>query len=103
MTTYDFPGEVRTTQRRHGRIQKVFSEGEQLFFPPIIGPPAKRHLNGVSLAHCNIKWWLGSFVIFQEIRTSIAKKPYIFVIFQGGGGSGPRPSSEFAHGRLKRK
>ena len=27
--------------------------------------------------------WLGSFVIFQEIRTSIAKKPYIFVIFSG--------------------
>ena len=28
--------------------------------------------------------WLGSFVIFQEIQTSIAKKSYIFVIFQGG-------------------
>ena len=27
--------------------------------------------------------WLGSFVIFQGIRTSIAKKPYIFVIFKG--------------------
>ena len=33
--------------------------------------------------------WLGSFVIFQGIWTSSAKKPYIFVIFQGGGGSGP--------------
>ena len=32
---------------------------------------------------------LGSFVIFQGIRTSIAKKPYIFVIFQGGGGAEP--------------
>ena len=31
----------------------------------------------------------GSFVIFQGIRTSIAKKPYNFVIFQGGGGPGP--------------
>ena len=30
---------------------------------------------------------LGSFVIFQGIPTSIAKEPYIFVIFQGG----PRP------------
>ena len=29
-----------------------------------------------------------SFVIFQGIRSSIAKKPYIFVIFQGGGGGG---------------
>ena len=27
----------------------------------------------------------GSFEIFQGIRTSIAKKPYIFVIFQEGG------------------
>ena len=27
--------------------------------------------------------WLGSFVIFQGIRTSSAKKPYIFAIFQG--------------------
>ena len=26
----------------------------------------------------------GSFVVFQWIQTSIAKKPYIFVIFQGG-------------------
>ena len=32
----------------------------------------------------------GSFVVFQRIRTSIAKKPYSFVIFQGGGGSGPQ-------------
>ena len=31
-------------------------------------------------------------VIFQGIQTSIAKKPYIFVIFQGGrGGGGPDP------------
>ena len=34
----------------------------------------------------NIECWLGSFVIFQGIRASIAKKPYIFVIFGGGGG-----------------
>ena len=27
---------------------------------------------------------LAAFVIFQGIRTSIAKEPYIFVIFQGG-------------------
>ena len=37
----------------------------------------------------NIKCWLGIFVIFQGIRISIAKKPYKFEIFQGGGGSGP--------------
>ena len=28
-------------------------------------------------------------MIFQGIRTSIAKKPYIFVIFQGGGSELP--------------
>ena len=38
-------------------------------------------------------------VIFQGIRTSIAKKPYIFVIFQEGGWSGPPcPPPGFAHG-----
>ena len=54
-----------------------------------LDPPAKRHLNGVLLA-CrwwpNIEFWLGSLVIFQENWTSIAKKPYFFVIFQGGSG-----------------
>ena len=44
----------------------------------IIGPPAKRHLKwcfagGPMMAH--IEWWLGSFVIIQGIRTSIAKNP----------------------------
>ena len=33
--------------------------------------------------------WLGSCVVFQGIRTSIAKKPYIFVNFHGGGGPDP--------------
>ena len=33
----------------------------------------------------NMECWLGGFVIFQGIPTSIAKEPYIFVIFQGGG------------------
>ena len=45
-------------------------------------------LNGVSLAGRswpNIDCWLGSFVIFQGIRTSIAKEPYSIVIFRGGG------------------
>ena len=58
----------------------------------IIGPPAKRHLNGVSLAGRrwpNMECWLCSFVIFQGIRTSIDKKPFIFVIFQGAPGPFP--------------
>ena len=57
-----------------------------------IGPSTKRHLNGVSLA-CqwfhNIECWLGSFVIFQGIRTSIGKKPYMFFFIFHGGGFGP--------------
>ena len=36
----------------------------------------------------NIEWWLGSFVSIQGNRTSIAKKPYSFVIFRMGGGGG---------------
>ena len=38
----------------------------------------------------NIECWLGSFVFFQWIQTSIAKKPYVFLIFQvcvGEGGA----------------
>ena len=52
-----------------------------------INGPVKRHWNGVSLAGRwwpNFECWLGSYVILQGIRTYIAKKPYIFVIFQGG-------------------
>ena len=44
-----------------------------------------QYLEGVSLAgRCwsNIECWLASFVIFQGIRTSIAKKPYSYVISQ---------------------
>ena len=57
-----------------------------------IGPPAKRNLNDLSLAGQwwpNIECWLGSFVIFQGIRTSIAKEPYSFVT--------PGQPSESAH------
>ena len=88
----------------HARIQKVLSQGVQLwkcFFiyiqgredpnkyhykRAIIDPPAKRHLNGVLLAGRwwpNIECWIGTFVIIKGIRTSFAKEPYIFVIFQG--------------------
>ena len=40
----------------------------------------------------------GSFVIFQGIRASIAKKPYSFVIFHGG--SSPLPPSGSAHAKV---
>ena len=58
----------------------------------IMGPSAKRHLNGASLTGrrwLNVECWLGSFVIFQGIRTSIAMKENLyFCDFSGGGGSG---------------
>ena len=93
-------------------IQNVLSEGVQLwlFFilvwskyhykRTIIGPQAKCHFNGVSLA-CrwwpNIECWLGSFVIVQGIRTNIAKKPFIFCDFQGVGVLTPCSPSGSAH------
>ena len=43
------------------------------------------------------KFLLGSFVIFQGIRTSIAKKPYIFRFFWGVQTPCPPPSGS-AHG-----
>ena len=97
------------------RIQKVLSEGvhfRQHFFEgredpnkyhytqAIINPPAKHHLmafrwhadNGPKLIAGSValrSFRLGSFVIFQAIGTSVAKKPYIFVMV---GGSGPPAS-----------
>ena len=94
----------------HVRIQNFFSEGVQLWqcffllllmsgskyhlFQAIIGPPAKHHLNGVSLG-CQwwpiIEGWLSSFVIFQGIQISIAKKPYTLWFSGGFGPPVPRP------------
>ena len=72
-----------------------FFNEERHYKRAIIGPPAKRHLNGVWLAGrwwLNIECWLGSFVVLQGIKTSIAKQPYIFVIFQGSRPPVPPPS-----------
>ena len=64
----------------------------------IIGPPAKRHLtdDGLQIA---CRWRTddsptlnaGSFVIYQGIKTCIARKPFIFVIFEEGGPDPPAP------------
>ena len=55
----------------------------------ISGPPSVRQRNASGMMEAddgrpNIECWLSSFVIFQGIRTSLAKKTYIFVIFQKG-------------------
>ena len=79
----------------HAQIQKVLSEGVQLwrffcyswwgeggskyhFKLAIIGPPAKCHLNGILLV-CwlwpSIKGLLGSFVIFRGSRAVLSRNP----------------------------
>ena len=80
--------------QRGSKIDKIFilfylvDEGIEVPNITINGPSSTRQRNA-------IKWrfaggpmvvrhrMLGSFVVLQGIRTSIAKKPYIFVIFQG--------------------
>ena len=75
--------------------------GERIQIPlkrAIIAPPAKRHLNGVSLAGKlwpNIECWLGSFAIFHRIWSSISKKPF------AGGGGGPDPSPHSGSANVK--
>ena len=81
---------------KHARIQKIMSEGVQLFFffklirgeviriplkaGVIIGPLAKRHfkwlfVGGPMMArHVMLVWYMCSFEIFYGIWTSIANK-----------------------------
>ena len=90
----------------HARIQKVLPEGsnfefflgfflllrgERIQIPQYAGQhrptsetPFKWRFACVPQVaqHC----WLGSLVLSQEIRTTIAMKPYIPVILQGGSG-----------------
>ena len=79
--------------------KKVLSEDVQFFLvyerkegsnTTKSGPSSTHEQNGVSLADkCwpNVECWLStcSFVIFPKIWTSIAEKPYRFVIFRGVG------------------
>ena len=53
------------------------------------------------LVKLNIECWLGSFVIFQGIWTSIAKKPYSFVIFLCVGYGPPVTPCGSAHDDIK--
>ena len=77
-------------------VFKSADEGRERILVPLKAdhhrPARETPLNGVSLAGRwwpSIECWLGSFVIFQGIWTTIAKEPYSFVIVQeGGGGSG---------------
>ena len=93
---------------QHARIQKVFTRANPAlprFFVVVVvvvvlyegkkdpnsiksKPSSARQRNAIKwrFAGGAIMAQLGSFVIFQGVRTSIAKEPYIFVIFQEGSG-----------------
>ena len=93
----------------HAQIQKVLSEGIQRWGE---GGSKYNYKRAIMARQRNaIKWrfpgvpmmaqhwmlvWYSS-TIFQGIRTCIARKPYIFVIFQGGGGPDPLSPLGFAH------
>ena len=53
----------------------------------IVGPPAKCHLNGISLV-CpwwpNIECWLGRFVICRGSRPVLLRNPIFLWFFRGG-------------------
>ena len=73
----------------------LFFRGATLKRPPkraIIGLPAKRHWNSVSLA-CRswptIECWLGSFVIFRGSGPVLLGNPINLWFFRGGGGQDP--------------
>ena len=77
-------------KQEHVRIQKVFSEGFQHWL--FLGERGtkyhyKRGHDRLDDGQHRILY----FVIFQGTRTGIAKKPYIFVIFQGSGVWTPCP------------
>ena len=75
----------------------LFMGGERIKIPlkgghywPASKTPLKWDFAGkLIMAQQSSQCWLGSFVIFQGIRTSTVKEPYSFVIFQVGVGSGP--------------
>ena len=72
--------------QRGSEVDNFFLVDEGIEDPntTINGPSSARQRNAIEMAfRCR---WLCSFVIFQGIRTSIAKIHYIFVIFQRGSG-----------------
>ena len=115
--TYNWENPLKSRISTFVRIQKVLSEGFQLwqrffflffflfswweeggskyhFKQANIGPPPKPHWNGVSLA-CrwwpNIKCWLGSFVIFRGSGPALLRNPIFLWFFRGGGVRTPCP------------
>ena len=72
----------------HARIQKVLSSGGRTlttFFSVGQGREDQNTTKSRPLSALN------AGLVFQGTRTSIAKKPYVFVIFQGGPDTLPPP------------
>ena len=97
---FDRPWFCKQTEAFHGGSKKFCQKGSN--FDNVIFVNERREdpnttICGVSLA-CrwwpNIECWLGSLVLFQGIRPSIAIKLY-FCDFSGVGGGGPDPPVSF--------
>ena len=110
---------------KHARIQKLLSERsnfDYVFFlldegiddpnATMNGPSSALQRNAIKMVY---RWRADdgptlnagsvAFVIFQEIRTSNAKKPYNFLIFRGRGSGPPAPPpppSESVHNKVTR-
>ena len=94
------PGSSVSEKQYMRGSRKFFQRGSNFYYffyhynRAIIVTLAKRHFDGVSLAG---RWWpitecyFGNFVVLKGNQTGIAKRPYIFVIFQGVGSGPPTP------------
>ena len=84
----------------HAQIQKVLSEGDQTLTTFLVDEGRKDKKIAFRL-RAGGGPTLNASLVFQGIPTSIAKKPYIFVIFQGGGSGPPALPSGSAHAYSK--
>ena len=79
----------------------IFYEGwEEWITPVIIGSPAKHHLNGVLLVYWwwpNIECWLGSFMIYQGIKSAPELQKTLYFCDFSRGVQTPCPPSRSAY------
>ena len=108
LLTYD-QNTLRFSFRSLLTISSMYMRGSVcLVDTTLSGPSSSRHHHRPASETLAGRWWpitecwLGSFVVLQGIQTSIAKRPYIFCDFSGGGGGvrTPYPPSGSAHGVL---
>ena len=108
--------------KHHARIQKVFQRGPNsdkfvfclfCFFEGSEAPKTTKAGNYRPTSEMPLKWRFAGMAtlnagfvacVFQEIQTSNTRKPYIFVIFRGGGGirTPCPPPSGSAHEHIER-